>query len=379
MMMSKPKAAFFKLLFATTFLWSCSQTGELQISNSPDSDSEIGDSERIVLRGTIEATNATLTLPTQPITVAILQIDFDEQEDGATWVSTEIGVLTSGAGLDYEFELPAEGPGDVDFAVNESGDSTVTLLLGAFVDTNENGQRNVNEALVGVAEPFLLYVESVGDSGTEVGVSLGWNTLFLHLDTSGEPISSANPFANNEAVVDFGPNLIIPEPSTALGFQCSDNPTTEDALQVDLFATLAFEQWNLPTPTLSSAGLLGSNNMFHGSFQHPLPSPPVEHYSALDSEAPISPIYMATYVGLVYQDRNANLAYDALTDDYVGISETEEGSQFIARFVPTSFSAHPFIHLLEFPIGWTILQGTDSDEDMTVIDWDEGLSLDCSG
>ena len=312
--------------------------------------------------------------------MALLQVNLDEIGDGKAWKSTEIGVLSEGAGLDYEFELPEVVPEEeVEYQVDESGDKNITLLIGAFVDTDGNGQREENEALVGVAEPFLVYVASAGDNAAEAGAEHGWYTLLFEMDDSMEPSPTAYPFEDDHATVDFGPNLITPNQPSALSFHCIDSPESHRDARVDLFATLALEDWSVPDPTLASSEIFLSESVFDGSFAHPLPEPPVEHQAKLDPNSPGAAVLAATYVGIVYTDRNSNEKYDPLSDDFLGLSQTSQGMELAAQFTAHEFSAHLFIHLLDFPLGWNMLQTTESEEELGLIDWSEGLSIECGG
>lgn len=310
-----------------------------------------------------------LEVPSDPIAVGLFSLNFgDEPDYSAAWA--RVGVAALSAGSSQAFELCLSDPADEYYQSADADDSDsggsdgdeefAGFLVGAWVDADADGGASDGDTVVGTGLTILLHVRGteLSEEAADLGAQFGWNLMEIDWAT-GDPTAIV-PLTSGAVAYPLDANLLLRDPGPLTG-------TVESAgsgmASVGLASVSEDSQGEMLTVVDVDVSEPGA------TFEVAVSEPPESHFEYI----PDGGVEVAAYIGVAWEDLDDDGEIDIMDfEPVVGDSASADPARAVAYIRPVDFTAGFFV--AQFGgVGWQLLEGTE--QDMAVIDWEQGLVL----
>jgi hypothetical protein len=309
--------------------------------------------------------------PLGGITIAAMRVDLRGEGapiGGEVWRQTQI--------VDGEFELvlprrPAMS--ELYMPDDEAGSFRLaSYMLGAYVDTNGNGEPDDEDTLVGASTDLIVFADGERTHMTEgLDYPAGWNRVEWRIDGDQSRVFVLGWGGHVEGM-EIPANLLPPPRDEGLPGHVR---SPIGPVRVDLYAiTEQYLGERRPNPTLMSVDVDASAANTPFRFAGPIPEPPPEH---LFANGDVSGAEISVAVALAYEDVDQDGVFDADADVTRGSSLDAGGDARMLIYVkPRDFTAAFYEQVYGLSSGWMLCDARG--DDATKVDWQLGVVVDAT-
>ena len=357
------------------------ETGEPGDTADPGTDTDTDETatpEPITLGGILSADDNT-SVPTQDITVGLFTADIRSEDllVADLWASTVLSGLSAGDSLDFTLSLAAVPEDDLFYQPSPDGSPSsevASFLLGAWVDADEDGVADMEEAYVAASMFLLIYCRgAVLPSLEDIGAQDGYNLVELNTDT-GSRFSTATPVSDGDTSWEVPANMI----HKARGpLSATINPSFSQTATVQLYSVQALlGELDPDDPVAFEMEVEPADAPVDFSIPAPIPDAPTSHFVDVDNEeGAYMDIKMANYKVIAFHDTDGDSAWDE-GEDFADSLTAGEESRGLIYIRGTGFLGGLVAERQGASFGWSLYDAAMGSGLDAMTSWSSGVLLD---